>query len=175
MCATVISIRAVFCCGSSWLIYLSFSTFFLEVLPWPNATSPLPKDEYERFHLLFLPLKKSFSFTNEGGTCQTDPHVYLLIHKSCVCIVLYTVCFFLTSHGWKSMVVTVTLAKRWHSLDDHIYNFILHTITENQRKKLKKKKTIYWILKLICVQVVNDSKCFCFFLFKLIPWHTTAT
>lgn len=42
--------------------FWSFSTFFLEVLPWLSATSPLPKEEKKVlfFFSSFLPLEVSF-------------------------------------------------------------------------------------------------------------------
>lgn len=111
-----------------------------------------------------LPSENPFPFTNEGWTCQTDPRVYLLTNKSCgvekasFCILwAFPKSLWLTERGTYSN-------SGEDDPDDHVFKFILHIITGNQRQ-------INQILQFISVQVVNDWKCFK----EMIPLHTTAT
>lgn len=100
-----------------------------------------------------LPSENPFPFTNEGWTCQTDPRVYLLTNKSCgvekasFCILwAFPKSLWLTERGTYSN-------SGEDDPDDHVFKFILHIITGNQRQ-------INQILQFISVQVVNDWKCF---------------
>lgn len=121
--------RAILCCGLSWLIYLSFSTF------WKCCLGRTPLYHCQRMNkkdfTFYSSLWKSFPFTNEGWTCQTNPRVYLPPHKSCGherCTPHFVYCkLFLTSHGRQSAVITVTLVTTTH-LDDQVYS------TYNYRK-----------------------------------------
>lgn len=80
----------------SWLIDLSFSTFWkccLGQTPLHHCQT-MNKKDFSFYSSLWQP----FSFTNDGWTCQTRPHVYLLTTKVCVSFISKLSSFF---SGWQ--------------------------------------------------------------------------